>query len=57
MQWVRGNEVALTGGEQARLRRVRKTEIEGGLGWDEGMLSKMREMRADGKTRSQVGDA
>lgn len=57
LQWVRGTEVSLTGEEQARLRKGRKREVEGGLGWDEGVLSKMREMRADGKTRSQIGDA
>ena len=57
LQWVRGTEVSLTGEEQAPLRKARKREIEGGLGWDEEMLNKMREMRANGKTRSQVGDA
>lgn len=57
LQWVRGTEVSLTGEQRAPLRKQRKREIEGGLGWDEGMLNKMREMRADGKSRSQVGDA
>ena len=57
LQWVSGTEVSLTGEEQARVRKGRKREVEGGLGWGEEMLSDMREMRAEGKTRSQVGDA
>lgn len=57
LQWVQGKEVALTGEERSAKRRERKTEIEGGLGWDEQMLAKMRQMRTDGMTRRQVGEA
>lgn len=57
LQWCQGNTVSLTGEEQARLRKERRKEIEGGLGWDEEMLAKMRQMRADGMTRRQVGEA
>jgi hypothetical protein len=57
MQWCKGNSISLTGEEQARLRRERKAEIEGGLGWDEAMLEKMRQLRTEGKSRREIGEA
>jgi hypothetical protein len=57
LQWCKGNSIALTGEEGARLRKERKAEIEGGLGWDEAMLEKMRGMRAEGLSRRQIGEA
>jgi hypothetical protein len=57
LQWVQGNSISLTGEEGARLRRERKAEIEGGLGWDEEMLEKMRKMRAEGLSRRKIGEA
>jgi hypothetical protein len=47
----------LTGEEGARLRRERKAEIEGGLGWGEEMLEKMRKMRAEGLSRRMIGES
>lgn len=57
LQWCQGRSVNLTGEEKAPKRKERKREIEGGLGWDEGILAKMRQMRTDGMTRRQVGEA
>jgi hypothetical protein len=57
LQWCKGNSISLTGEEGARLRRERKAEIEGGLGWDEDMRSKMRQMRAEGMSRRKIGEA
>ena len=57
LQCVQGNSISLTGEEGARLRRERKAEIEGGLGWGEEMLEKMRRMRAEGLSRRKIGEA
>lgn len=57
LQWCKGNSIALTGEEGARLRKERKAEIEGGLGWNEEMLEKMKGMRAEGLSRRQIGEA
>lgn len=57
LQWCKGNSISLTGEEQARKRRERKAEIEGGLGWDAAMLDKMRQLRTEGKSRREIGEA
>lgn len=57
LQWCKGNSISLTGEEQARLRRERKAEIEGGLGWDQAMLERMRQLRTEGKSRREIGEA
>lgn len=57
LQWCKGNTVALNGEEQARARKARRQEIQGGLGWNEEMLAKMRQMRTDGMSRRAVGEA
>jgi hypothetical protein len=57
LQWCHGNSISLTGEQGARLRRERKAEIEGGLGWDEEMLEKMRTMRAEGLSRRKIGES
>lgn len=57
MQWCQGNSISLNSERGARLRRERKAEIAGGLGWDEEMLGKMKELRAQGLSRRKIGEA
>jgi len=57
MQWCQGNSISLSSEKGARLRKERKAEIEGGLGWDEEMLGKMKQMRAEGLSRRKIGEA
>jgi len=57
MQWCQGNSISLSSEQGARLRKERKAEIEGGLGWDEEILGKMKQMRAEGSSRRKIGEA
>lgn len=56
LQWLGGESVHLTGEEVAPRRKERKPEMEGGLGWTDGMIEQMREMRKKGLSRKAIAE-
>ncbi|WWC64458.1 mitochondrial 54S ribosomal protein mL58 [Kwoniella dejecticola CBS 10117] len=56
LQWLNGKSISLSGEEKAPKLEGRRT-YEGELTWTEEVVERMQALRAEGKSRKQIGDA
>ncbi|WVW86049.1 hypothetical protein I302_108087 [Kwoniella bestiolae CBS 10118] len=56
LQWVKGKSISLSGEEQAK-KMVERRKYEGELEWSQELVDRMVQLRAEGKSRKEVGDA
>ncbi|WWC71892.1 mitochondrial 54S ribosomal protein mL58 [Kwoniella pini CBS 10737] len=56
LQWLNGKSINLSGEEKAPKIEERRT-YEGELIWSEEVVGRMQELRAQGKSRKEIGDA